>query len=77
MHEFDRFLDCHDMFRKVLIDIVDQRSLCRRFAGAGRASDKDKTAAEVGKFFYNQRNSQVLQRGNLSGNQPKGRAVTV
>jgi len=38
MHKFDRFLDCDDVFRKVLVDVVDQRSLRRGFARAGDRS---------------------------------------
>jgi hypothetical protein len=39
VHELDRFLNRHHVFCKVLIDVVDQRSLRSSFAGAGRTSD--------------------------------------
>ena len=77
MHEFDRFFDCYDVFCKILIDVINQRGLRGGFAGTSRAGDKDKTAAQISKIFYYQWNAQVLERGNLRGNQPKSRTVTV
>src|SRR6202030_871666 len=55
----------------------DERGLRRRFAGTGWASNKDKAAAQIGKFLYNDRNPQLLECSNLGGNQTKSRAVTV
>src|SRR4030095_11577482 len=77
MHELDRLLDRHDMFCKVLIDIVDQRSLRGGFAGAGGARDQPKPAAYIRELSYNQRNPQFFERSNPRGNKPKRRAVTV
>src|SRR5206468_8332995 len=77
VHEFDWFLDGHHVLRKILIDVVDQRSLRRCFAGTGRASDKDEAAAQVSKLFYDYWNPQLLQRGNLGGNQTKNCTVTI
>src|SRR5260370_18235677 len=77
VHEFDRFFDCHDVLGKVLIYVVDERGLRRRFAGTGWAGDKDKAAAQVGKFLYNHRNPQLLECSDLGGNQTKSRPVTV
>src|SRR5260370_25615333 len=77
VHEFDRFFDCHDVLGKVLIYVVDERGLRRRFAGTGWAGNKDKAAAQVGKFLYNHRNPQLLECSNLGRNQAKSCAVTV
>src|SRR6266699_6951887 len=77
VHEFDRFFDCHDVLGEVLIDVVDDRGLRRCFAGTGWAGNKDKAAAQMGKFFYNHGNSQLLEGSNLGRNQTKSRAVTI
>ena len=77
VHEFDRFFDCHNVLGKVLIDVVDERGLRRRFSGTGWTGNKDKAAAQVGKFLYNHRNPQLLECSNLRGNQTKSRAVTI
>ena len=61
VHEFDRFFDCHDVLGKVLIDVVDQRRLRRRFARTGWAGNKDQAAAQVGKFLYHDWNPQLLE----------------
>jgi hypothetical protein len=77
VHEFDRFFDCHDVLGKVLIDVVNERGLRRRFAGTGWPGNKDKAAAQIGKFLYNHRNPQLLECRNLGGNQTKRRSVTI
>ena len=77
VHEFDRFFDCHDVLGKVLINVIDQRGLRRRFAGTGWAGNKDKAAAQVSKFFYNHGDPQLLECSNLGGNQTKSCAVTI
>ena len=45
MHEFDWFLDRYNVFRKVSIDVVDQRSLRGGLAGAGGTSHKHQSSA--------------------------------
>src|SRR5213076_127800 len=77
VHEFDRFLDCYDVLRKVLIDIIDYAGGASRFARASWTGNKDKAAAQMRELFYNDGNPQLLQRGNLRRDQTKNRAITI
>ena len=43
MFKLDRIFDRDDVFGFPAVDLVDERSQCRRFAGASRPSDQDQS----------------------------------
>src|SRR5262249_32639084 len=76
MHKFDRLLDGHNVLGKIFIDKVNERSLCGCFAGASRASDEHKPAAQISEVFDDCGNTQLFERRNLGGDQSKRRGVS-
>ena len=77
VHEFDWFLDRHDMLGKVLIDKINKRGLRGCFTRARWACDENESAPQIGKFFDHHGNPQLLQTGDLRRNQPKSCGITM
>ena len=68
VHEFDRFLDGDDVTAEVGIDVIEQGGERGGLAGAGGAGDEDEAAAHVAEFFDDRRDVELLERGDLRGN---------
>ena len=73
MDKFDRVFDRDDVLALVHIDLVEHRRQGRRFTAAGGAGDENEPLFSFDQLFVNLRGVQIVEAGNLDGNDPKSR----
>ena len=66
--ELDRVLDRHDVAGLVRIDVIDHRRQRRRLTGTGRPGDENQAALLAGDLLQHLGQEQLLDRGDLEGN---------
>ncbi len=73
VHELDRILDGQNVSMIVLVDMIDHRRQCRRFARTGRTGNQHDATRILGNILEYFRAIQIFERQHLGRNGPENR----